>query len=89
MANFEYKIHVSIDQNNVKNDVKDIISNMAKEIKNNAFQIELTGDPKQLIKQLVELKKQVPNLDLTKGIEFNLADVTVHIKASFDPHILS
>lgn len=72
--NFEYKIHVSIDRNSVKDDVKQALANMAKEVKNNAFQIELTGDPKNLIQQLVNLKKQVPTLDLSKGLQFNLAD---------------
>lgn len=75
MANdFEYKIHVSIDQKGLGDDVRKELSKIAQETKD-AFKIKLTGDPKDLIKQLVDLKKLVPNLDLTQGIKFELADV--------------
>lgn len=73
--NFEYKIHVSIDQTGLKDDVRQTLSSMAKEIKNNAFKIELTGDPKDLINQLINLKKEIPSLDLTQGLKFELANV--------------
>lgn len=72
--NFEYKIHVSIDQTGIKDDVKKALADMAKEIKNNAYKIELTGDPKKLVEELMKLKKIVPNLDLTEGLHFDLAD---------------
>ena len=71
---FEYKIHVSIDQDSVKGDVKNILKNMQAEAKNGAYKIELTGDPKKLIQQLAELKKHIPTLDLNEGLKFDLAD---------------
>ena len=72
--NFEYKIHVSIDQQGLQTDVKRALADMAKEVKNNAFKIDLTGDPKDLVNQLIELKKMIPSLDLTEGLRFSLAD---------------
>lgn len=72
--NFEYKIHVSIDQNGLKDQTKQALSDMAKEIKNNAFKIEFTGDWKDLVKQLADLQNKVPEIDVTRGIEFHLAD---------------
>lgn len=72
--NFEYKIHVSIDQNGLKDQTKQALRDMAKEIKNNAFKIEFTGDWKDLVKQLADLQNKVPEIDVTRGIEFHLAD---------------
>ena len=72
--NFEYKIHVSIDQQGLQTDVKRALADMAKEVKNNAYKIEFNGDYSSLIKQLVDLQKQIPNIDLTKGLEFHLSD---------------
>lgn len=73
--NFEYKIHVSIDQDSVKGDVASILKKMKAEIENNAYKVELTGDPKQLIKDLANLKKMIPSLDLSEGLQFHLADI--------------
>ena len=74
MANFEYKIHLSIDESGLRDNVKSELTKIAKEFKNNAFQIEFTGDYKDLIKQLFDLQKKLPNIDLTKGINFGLSD---------------
>ena len=73
--NFEYKIHVSIDQDSVKGDVANILKKMKAEVENNAYKVELTGDPKQLIKDLANLKKMIPSLDLSEGLQFHLADI--------------
>lgn len=72
--NFEYKIHISIDQNSVKGDVRDILKNMKSEIENGVYKVKLTGDPNNLLKQLSDLQKKMPDIDLTKGIQFGLAD---------------
>lgn len=72
--NFEYKIHVSIDQKSVGSDVKQILSKMKAEVENGEYKIHLTGDPKELVKQLADLQKKLPNIDITKGLKFALAD---------------
>ncbi len=72
--NFEYKIHVSIDQKGLGDDVRKELSKIATEAKD-AFKIKFTGDPKDLIKQLADLKRAIPDLDLTKGVSFELADI--------------
>lgn len=72
---YEYKIHLSIDQKSLGSDVKAILKNLQAELKDNAYKVTLTGDPKELIKQLTKLKEQIPNLDLTSGLQFDLAGV--------------
>lgn len=70
----EFKIHIPIDMEYSKGNIKDILSKINKEVKDNVTKIEFTGDYRSIVQQLLDLKKQIPTLDLSKGIEFHLAD---------------
>ena len=71
---FEYKIHVAIDEKNITSDVRNIIKNMQHEFQDGMYKITFTGDYNKLLQELVNLKNKVPNIDLTKGIQFEFAD---------------
>lgn len=71
---FEYKIQLSVGANDFSPDIEKILKNAQIKADKNAIRVTITGNQEDFIKQLLDLKKQMPNLDLTDGIEIHLAD---------------
>ena len=71
---FEYKIQLSVGANDFSPDIEKILKNAQIKADKNAVRVTITGNQEDFIKQLLDLKKQMPNLDLTDGIEIHLAD---------------
>ena len=71
---FEYKIHLSVSADDFTPDIKNIFKNAQQEADKNAVKLTLTGDPKDIIKQLTDLKTKLPNFDLSNNVSVGLSD---------------
>lgn len=71
---FEYKIHLSVSSEDIVPEVRQILKNAQMTADGEKVKIILTGDDKDLLKQLRELKREIPDLDLTDNIHIGFAD---------------
>lgn len=78
---FEYKIHLSVSADDFTPDIEKIFKNAQKQADNNQVKITLTGDDKDLVRQLSDLKSKLPHIDLKDNIKVGLSDA---LKADTD-----